>query len=555
MSDIILFDLDGTLTDSGPGITKSVQYALASFGIEEPDLEKLNCYVGPPLLESFMKFAGLNREDAAQAIAKYRERYETQGIFENELYPGIPELLAYLKEQGKTLAVASSKPEKYVEKILEYFNIRSYFTVVTGSEMNETRTEKGEVIAETLRRLKAENSRSDVVMVGDRSYDVIGARENGLLCVGVSYGYGGRKELEDAGAARVCDKPEELRILAEDKKEEKKRRDQIRKMKPERIPWLTRSESGTGIFAPRDKSKEKAKERAKERAEEQPVKETKGKNIVSEKRKTDDIEIPIQRKLWRLLQPLLTYEFFLIGATILLALILMTFTTGGFLENRMYATSVLASAIGSLAALPVLWKQYRKDDGMFSEPEKHWSVKEAAAGVMLIMSFGHIFNTVLNVTGFTRLFSGYQDMVSQIYEGQNPILLILSVGILSAAAEELVFRGMIYRRAKDFWGNGWGIAASCLLFGAYHGNMTQFVYASIMSILLILLYERCGTLLAPVLAHMAENIWGMYRGQFLSWLTKKTPAGAWAFVFFEAIVCVGTFWYLFWKEGKGKKQK
>ena len=538
MSDIILFDLDGTLTDSGPGITKSVQYALAAFGIDEPDLEKLNCYVGPPLLESFMNFAGLSREDAQQAIAKYRERYEREGIFENELYEGIPELLAYLKEQGKILAVASSKPEKYVEQILEHFEIRSYFTVLTGSEMNETRTDKGEVIAETLRRLGAENSRSDVVMVGDRSYDVAGARENGLLCVGVSYGYGGREELEAAGAAKICDTPEELKMLAEDPKEEKKRRDHIKKMKPERIPWLTRGEAGTGIFAPKEKKAESTKEKKTEEAT-----------------KTDEVIIPIQRKLWRLLKPLLTYELFLIGATVLLALILMTFTNGGYLEERMHATSVLASAIGSLAALPVLWKQYKKDDGMFPEPEKHWSAAEAAAGILLVMSFGHLLNTVMNVTGFTRLFSAYQNMVSNIYEGQNPVLLILSVGVLSAAAEELVFRGMIYRRAKDFWGSGLGIAASCLLFGAYHGNMTQFVYASIVSVLLILLYERCGTLLAPVLAHMAENIWGLYRSQFLSWLTKKAPAGAWAFIFFEAVICAGTFWYLFLKDRQAKNRK
>ena len=117
---MILFDLDGTLTDSGPGITRCVQYALASFGIEEPDLEKLNCYVGPPLLESFMNFAGLGCEEAQQAITKYRERYEAEGIFENEVYGGIPEVLAYLKEKGKILAVASSKPEKYVEQKVFY---------------------------------------------------------------------------------------------------------------------------------------------------------------------------------------------------------------------------------------------------------------------------------------------------------------------------------------------------------------------------------------------------------------------------------------------------
>ncbi len=177
MSDMILFDLDGTLTDSGPGITRCVQYALASFGIEEPDLEKLNCYVGPPLLESFMNFAGLGCEEAQQAITKYRERYEAEGIFENEVYEGIPEVLAYLKEKGKILAVASSKPEKYVEQILEHFEIRKYFTVVTGcrNERNQNRQRRshGRDAAPT----GAEDSRSDVVMVGDRSYDVIGARK------------------------------------------------------------------------------------------------------------------------------------------------------------------------------------------------------------------------------------------------------------------------------------------------------------------------------------------------------------------------------------------
>ena len=305
--------------------------------------------------------------------------------------------------------------------------------------MNETRTDKGEVIAETLRRLGAEDSRSDVVMVGDRSYDVIGARENGLLCVGVSYGYGGREELEAAGAAKVCDTPEELKLLAEDPKEEKKRRDRIKKMKPERIPWLTRGESGTGIFAQKEKKAENIKE--KRTAKTEP--------------KTEEIVIPIQRKLWRLLKPLLTYELFLIGATVLLALILMTFTTGGYLEERMHATSVLASAIGSLAAIPVLWKQYKKDEGMFPKPEKRWSAAEAAACILLVMTFGHLLNTVMNVTGFTRIFSGYQDMASKIYEGQNPLLLILSVGVLSAAAEELFPRHDL-PQGKRFLGNRLG---------------------------------------------------------------------------------------------------
>ena len=123
MSQIILFDLDGTLTESGEGITKCVQYALSRFGIQEPDLEKLRCFVGPPLLESFMEYAGLSREDAEKAVEYYRERYNTTGIYENRLYPKSRELLELLKVNDKILGVASSKPEVYVRKILEYFKV------------------------------------------------------------------------------------------------------------------------------------------------------------------------------------------------------------------------------------------------------------------------------------------------------------------------------------------------------------------------------------------------------------------------------------------------
>ena len=217
---------------------------------------------------------------------------------------------------------------------------------------------------------------------------------------------------------------------------------------------LTRGESGTGIFAPKEKKAENIKE--KRTAKTEP--------------KTEEIVIPIQRKLWRLLKPLLTYELFLIGATVLLALILMTFTTGGYLEERMHATIRSCISNRQSGGDPGSLETVQKDEGMFPKPEKRWSAAEAAACILLVMTFGHLLNTVMNVTGFTRIFSGYQDMASKIYEGQNPLLLILSVGVLSAAAEEIVFRGMIYRRAKDFWGTGWASQASCLLFGAYHGQ-------------------------------------------------------------------------------------
>lgn len=200
----ILFDLDGTLTASAEGITKSVQYALHKLGIDEPDLHKLEAFVGPPLLDQFMEAYGLDEAAAWQAVGYYRERYTQQGIYENRPYEGIQELLRGLKERGYILAVASSKPIVYVRQILEHFELAAFFTVVEGSQMDGSRTTKGEVIQEALRGLKMEGQREQVVMVGDRKHDVLGAKDAGIDCVAVAYGYGSTQELEQAGPVMIA---------------------------------------------------------------------------------------------------------------------------------------------------------------------------------------------------------------------------------------------------------------------------------------------------------------------------------------------------------------
>lgn len=206
----ILFDLDGTLTASAEGITKSVQYALQKLGIEEPDLRKLESFVGPPLLDQFMEAYGMDLETARQAVVYYRERYSAQGMYENQLYGGIRELLQDLSSRGYILGVASSKGLMYVEQILDYFQISSFFTVIEGSRMDGSRLSKGDVIQEALRKLKMENHRSQVVMVGDRKYDILGAREAGIDCIAVSYGYGSVQELEQAGPVMIVPEVEGL---------------------------------------------------------------------------------------------------------------------------------------------------------------------------------------------------------------------------------------------------------------------------------------------------------------------------------------------------------
>ncbi len=221
----LLFDLDGTLTDPKEGITASVQYALRSFGIEEPDADKLTPFIGPPLKDSFRKFYGFDEAQAEEAVAKYREWFAPKGIFQNEIYAGIPQMLRELKEKGKVMAVASSKPQVFVEKILDYFSIHDCFAVVVGSELDGTRGSKEEVVEEALRQLQEtagrerENKRtavSDTVMVGDRKFDMEGGRRHGLVTVGVTFGYAEEGELEAAGADFLADTVEELgRLLGE----------------------------------------------------------------------------------------------------------------------------------------------------------------------------------------------------------------------------------------------------------------------------------------------------------------------------------------------------
>ena len=201
MFDYIFFDLDGTLTDPAQGITNSFIHALKYFGREIPSYEELCKLIGPPLPYSFETILGFPKENVMEAVAKYREYFATKGLYENSVYPGIPELLQTLKEKGKHLVVATSKPEEYSIKIIEHFGLSKYFDFVCGSLMDESRSKKSEVIAYALERCGLdEEDKNRVLMVGDRFHDIEGAKQNGLKSCGVLFGYGSRTELEDAGA-------------------------------------------------------------------------------------------------------------------------------------------------------------------------------------------------------------------------------------------------------------------------------------------------------------------------------------------------------------------
>ena len=211
MSDtIVLFDLDGTLTDPGEGITNSIRYSLKKYGIEAADRSTLYRFIGPPLHESYETYFSFSHEQAMEAVGYYREYYAEKGIFENGVYEGIRPMLQTLKEEGVLCLVATSKPEKYARQILEHYDLAEYFYYVAGSNMDGSRTDKAEVIAYALEQVPEKMDRSRILMVGDRLHDIAGAKKNELKSVGVLFGYGGEQELREAGADYLAKDPEEL---------------------------------------------------------------------------------------------------------------------------------------------------------------------------------------------------------------------------------------------------------------------------------------------------------------------------------------------------------
>ena len=212
MKDIILFDLDGTITDPKTGITKSIQYALESFGINVENPDDLIKFIGPPIRQSFKVFYGFDDAGAEKAVEKFRERFLVKGIYENIMYNGIYAMLEKLKESGKTLIIATSKPTVQAKTVLSYFSLDKYFTYVSGSEMNGDRSDKSEVIKYALEQNNL-NDLSNCIMIGDRKHDIIGAKAVGMKSIGVLYGYGTHEELTQAGADHIAKDVNELSKL------------------------------------------------------------------------------------------------------------------------------------------------------------------------------------------------------------------------------------------------------------------------------------------------------------------------------------------------------
>lgn len=533
MSQVILFDLDGTLTESGEGIINCVQYALEKLGKKEEHPENLQCFIGPPLKEQFMKYAGLSEEEGEKAVVYYRERYTTTGIFENRLYPKIPELLELLKINNKILAVASSKPEVYVKQILEHFQIADYFTAIVGSELDGRRTEKAEVIEEALRRMHLEEERDKVLMVGDRSHDVQGAISCGLQCIGVAYGYGSREELEKAGAVYIADSVEDLGILASPNDEE-----------------TTENVESVRNIIP-DKEKVKKYEIPETRKLEKEEKE-----MPEPAKKKEKFRYSTAGQIWRLIYPFLIHYGATLLATIALYLVYLI-QAGGLQETasagqRLINSTLYVTLIGDLTAAIILYLFYRKDqmhrkEGfsgtgkafVWAPPVIWFSV------IILAIATGQFLNDLINGLHLNDLFTGYSEVSEQAFSGQPVGLMILVVGIIGPICEELMFRGIVFHRLKDWVKPQAAIAISALLFGIYHGNVVQFFYATCMGVMLAIIYDKTGTLWISIVAHIAANLWSLFGSSFWSSLWQQIPAGMLFGVMIEILLCVIPTYWLF----------
>lgn len=474
MKKYLLFDLDGTLTDPKLGICTCVQYALASFGIEEPDLDRLEPFIGPPLKDSFMTFYHFAEEQAEAAVEKYRERFSDVGLFENELYAGVPEMLRELNAKGFCLAVASSKPTVYVKRILEHFHIDRYFKAVVGSELDGRRVGKDEVVQEALKQLFGDKpvEKDKVYMIGDRCFDVEGAHKMGLESVGVTYGYGSMEELKNAKSDYIVRSVEELRKFLLRGLDDISPRTGFQKIRQILFPFLM-------FFLVRSVA-----------------------------------------------MYLVWIVFLLIGNKTPDAGFLILYDAEGVPEDLTGNAAAIMSALGFIAGGAAVWGTAARMLAATAEDMKLLHIRREPGKSYVLLAMAAVgavlgLNLLFHLTGLTGNSSAYQTVAKQQYSASLWVGLIC-YGIITPMAEELLFRGILYGYLRRMFKLLPAAVISAVLFGIYHGNLVQGLYAFVMGCLIVYAYEYFGDFRAAVGVHMAANLtayvlsyaWGAVSGFF-----------------------------------------
>ncbi len=464
----ILFDLDGTLTDSKPGITKCVQFALESFGIREDNVDHLEKFIGPPLRQSFPEYYGFDDEQTAKAIKKYRERYNTKGVYENEIYPHMADFLKECKESGCKLAIASSKPQYLVEQVLEHFEIRRFFDVIIGALGDGVRDTKTEVMEEALRcffpdtnrrrgkedlrdMTKEAFPRTKVLMVGDRGFDIEGAKHFGIESLGVTYGYAPDGELKQAGADYLADSLEGMRrvILGSWQSEQQKK-------------------------------------------------------------------LPSIKKSMEILLPLCFYwlltQLVILIAGVIIGVLNGNSQTGGqaaWIRAHSDQIAVWINGMAVVATYPFTFALFRQDrkTEMSAIVTRYNDKRMKKWSIPIFVWAGSValgLNILLEKLAVMRHSASFAK-VSSIQFSVSATVGILIFGILTPIGEELIFRGILYNRMKRYFSPLLSVVLSAFIFGIYHGNLVQFVYAFGMGICMAILYESFERISAPVFFHCGAN--------------------------------------------------
>ena len=458
MKQYLLFDLDGTLTDPKVGITTCVQYALSHFGIDEPDLNKLEPFIGPPLKNSFMEFYNMDETQAQAAVDKYRERFRDTGIFENKVYTGVPEMLKTLNAKGLQLAVASSKPTVFVERILEHFDIAKYFKAVVGSELDGTRVEKDQVVEEALRLLFGGKpvEKEKVYMIGDRRFDVEGARAQGVESVGVTYGYGSLEELKEAKADYIVRSVDELQKFLLRGADELQQSTPFQKLWQLIFPFI--------MF------------------------------------------ILVRNIAAYVMQLLFLYVGGMFSGGAFFFWRDEEGIPGGFTGNAI----VIMEAVSYIAGVAAVWSNVKLVLGATAEDMHLAHLKREPISNYVILGILTIcavlgLNILLELSGVIQLSEGYQSVQTAQFSA-NLLLGLLCYGLITPIAEELIFRGVVYGYLRGMMKLKSAMFFSALIFGMYHGNLVQGIYGTLMGCLMVYAYEYFGSIKAATAVHIIANL-------------------------------------------------
>ncbi len=524
MLEYLLFDLDGTLTDSSEGITKSVQYALKSVNIEVEDLTELYGFIGPSLEYSFKHFYDLTPEQTTQAITKYRERYDAVGKFENMLYPGIVNLLKDMKKQGKHLAIASGKPEVFVRQILKHFHVEQYFEVIVGSTFDGRLASKEAIVAEALKQLGVTDKamREKTAMIGDRHFDIIGGKSEGLVTIGVEYGFANEGELKEAKADYIVKTVRELHDFLMRGSTEA---DEMRMQEYEQA-----------------KKKSKLREEACRRKAEREVK-VQAKSSFS-------------RALY-VLAPLalyfLTYNivgFLVSWGTAQIGQLLGPETFAKMQANEQSIIQgirgIFMLCVTCLVMFPLAkWEFFLQHMArpvakpMHGVTGRTTQQKVRTLIVLAITAISTSFagNLVFELFHIVEMSSDYVEVVAEQRAIMFGIGIVLYV-FVSPLAEELLFRGLLYNRMKLLFPKTMAMVLSALFFGLYHGNIVQGSFGVICGLAMVWLYEICGKWYVPVLFHSLVNL-----VSYLLPYMAKSMVNPFSCAVFLAISVAGLWWF------------